>query len=349
MKKLLPGVVARCLRGRLPRRRRLRPPGHQHPAVTAIVPIDREHADRDAAHARRPRSSRSCRRRPSRVPINGTSTTESGPTLASLLTYAGVQYNAACKNDELRYWVEATNAKGAGGRDHRRRARPRLRQPAGDPLDRRERPLPDLAGPAPDRPERHAARVTCRTSASSPSAAHRSSSPTPPRPPAARPALVPAPAAGSVVINGDVADPTTLHVRPAAGDAAGQPDDQLPLRHERRARTPRPGRRSTRWSRRRSRSSSPATRTTSSASTSRSPRARTATLDACRGPRSTRRSTTRSRCLARSRTASRRRAIGPRSTVPGDVKGGRYISGSAVMTVLRAPTEVRIPSCAKSK
>ena len=41
-------------------------------------------------------------------------------------------------------------------------------------------------------------------------------------------------------------------------------------------------------------------------------------------------------------------SVGPRLTVPGDVKGGRYVSGSAIVTVLRAPTEVRIPSCAKS-
>ncbi len=37
--------------------------------------------------------------------------------------------------------------------------------------------------------------------------------------------------------------------------------------------------------------------------------------------------------------------IGPRNTVPGDVRGGRYVSGGAVITVFRAPTEVPIPSC----
>ena len=46
------------------------------------------------------------------VPINGTPTVEQGPTLASLLTFAGVQYNAACRNDELRWWIEATSANG---------------------------------------------------------------------------------------------------------------------------------------------------------------------------------------------------------------------------------------------
>jgi hypothetical protein len=29
--------------------------------------------------------------------------------------------------------------------------------------------------------------------------------------------------------------------------------------------------------------------------------------------------------------------VGPRLTVPGDVKGGRYVSGSAIVTVFRAP------------
>ena len=55
------------------------------------------------------------------VPIDGTSTSESGPTLALLLTYAGVQHNAACKNDELRYRGRGDKREGRGGRHHRRR------------------------------------------------------------------------------------------------------------------------------------------------------------------------------------------------------------------------------------
>ena len=47
------------------------------------------------------------------VPLGGVATTETGPLLSSLLTLAGVQYNATCKNDELRYWVEVTNADGS--------------------------------------------------------------------------------------------------------------------------------------------------------------------------------------------------------------------------------------------
>ena len=45
------------------------------------------------------------------VPVGGVSTTESGPSLLSLLAFAGVQFNSACKNDELRWWVEVTNPK----------------------------------------------------------------------------------------------------------------------------------------------------------------------------------------------------------------------------------------------
>src|ERR1700733_13972374 len=47
------------------------------------------------------------------VSIDGVSTTESGPSLSALLTQAGLQYISACKNDELRYWIEATGADGA--------------------------------------------------------------------------------------------------------------------------------------------------------------------------------------------------------------------------------------------
>jgi hypothetical protein len=41
-----------------------------------------------------------------------TASTDSGPALLALLTFAGVQFNSACKNDELRWWVEVTNSKG---------------------------------------------------------------------------------------------------------------------------------------------------------------------------------------------------------------------------------------------
>src|SRR5262249_20870649 len=40
------------------------------------------------------------------------STVEKGPSLAALLSYAGVTYSTACKNDELRWWIEATSRNG---------------------------------------------------------------------------------------------------------------------------------------------------------------------------------------------------------------------------------------------
>jgi hypothetical protein len=47
------------------------------------------------------------------VSIDGASMTESGPLLSALLSQAGLQYISACKNDELRYWIEATGTNGS--------------------------------------------------------------------------------------------------------------------------------------------------------------------------------------------------------------------------------------------
>jgi hypothetical protein len=44
------------------------------------------------------------------VTIDGNQVTERGPTLSTLLSRAGITFNASCKNDELRYWIEATGA-----------------------------------------------------------------------------------------------------------------------------------------------------------------------------------------------------------------------------------------------
>jgi Pentapeptide repeats (8 copies) len=41
-------------------------------------------------------------------------TTESGPTLSSLLTQAGFQLISTCKNDQLHYWIEASSLVGSG-------------------------------------------------------------------------------------------------------------------------------------------------------------------------------------------------------------------------------------------
>jgi hypothetical protein len=41
-------------------------------------------------------------------------TTESGPTLSSLLTQAGFKLISTCKNDQLHYWIEASSLAGSG-------------------------------------------------------------------------------------------------------------------------------------------------------------------------------------------------------------------------------------------
>src|SRR5262245_8991550 len=41
-------------------------------------------------------------------------TTESGPTLSSLLAQAGFKLISACKNDQLHYWIEASSLDGSG-------------------------------------------------------------------------------------------------------------------------------------------------------------------------------------------------------------------------------------------
>ena len=47
------------------------------------------------------------------VTIDGGATTESGPTVLSLLSAAGFTPIAACKNDSLRYWIEAASLTGS--------------------------------------------------------------------------------------------------------------------------------------------------------------------------------------------------------------------------------------------
>src|SRR5262249_20673808 len=47
------------------------------------------------------------------VTIGGHATAEEGPLVSALLTQAGFQTIPGCKNDELRYWVEASSLTGA--------------------------------------------------------------------------------------------------------------------------------------------------------------------------------------------------------------------------------------------
>jgi len=148
------------------------------------------------------------------VSIDGVSTSESGPSLSALLSQAGVEYISACKNDELRYWIEVSGADGSRAEitageidpsfgnkpailsiseDGSALTRPRLIVP-GDATDVRDiqvvtnitigRAAPQLAGSKSD------------TSACTPAPFTAPVAPTPP--------------SGSVLVNGDVAQPMEL-------------------------------------------------------------------------------------------------------------------------------------------
>ena len=80
-------------------------------AGTSIVPTIKVNTPTGTLLTLKTSELASCRSK-RHVTLNGVSTVEQGPTLASLLTLAGVQYNAACKNDELRWWIEATASNG---------------------------------------------------------------------------------------------------------------------------------------------------------------------------------------------------------------------------------------------
>jgi hypothetical protein len=147
------------------------------------------------------------------VAINGVSTTESGPSLSALLTKAGLQYISTCKNDELRYWIEATSARGAStevtageidpsfgdkpailsiDQNGSSLSAPRLIVP-GDATDARD--IPDV--------------VNITVGRAAPQLAETTAACNPPgfTAPVSAPS---SPPAGSVLINGDVPNPTTV-------------------------------------------------------------------------------------------------------------------------------------------
>ena len=144
------------------------------------------------------------------ISLNGVSTVEQGPTLASLLTLAGVQYNAACKNDELRWWIEATASNGqaatltAGEIDPFFGNRPAILSISanGQFLTSKGPTLIVPNDPAGQRNLKGVSVITVgRATAQLPSV-------TPACSPTVAPVTPPPP--GSVVINGDVSSPQTL-------------------------------------------------------------------------------------------------------------------------------------------
>jgi hypothetical protein len=270
------------------------------------------------------------------VTIGGSSTTESGPLLSAVLTAAGLQFISTCKNDELRYWVEAeaedTAATTTSGEldtgfgnnpailsvseNGSSLSSPRLVFPA-DVTDARD--LSDVDTVTVGRAAPQLADTATPDCTASPF--------TPP---------VTAPTPGSVVINGDVSMPVTLtwaqlqalpqvtqtdtfkagansttvtETGPTMFDvlSAAEPEFRFckpndDLRFYVQATSSEDGYAAT---------------------------AAWAELQPLRNGKQM--------LLSLSENGSSLQSVGPRTTAPGDPKGGRYVSGTAVLTVVRAP------------
>jgi hypothetical protein len=281
--------------------------------------------------------------------IGGASTTESGPLLSSVLTFAGVQYNALCKNDELRYWAEVTSTDGSaavaispGELDTGFGNRPAILSisengkfltASGPRLV-----VPDDSG---GRDIEHVGTITIG----------RAPSELPNANPACGATSVNAnPATGTVVVNGDVSNPTTLTMSQlAALPQVTQTDTFL-------------------------QGTAPNVNTESGPSLYSVLQLAQPKFLACDKTDSQRfyvevtssedgvpaviswaeidpgmDNTQDLMALTNNGVPVLNTDTGPRLTVPGDVKGGRYIFGAAMITVFRAPTETHIPSCATTK
>ena len=279
-----------------------------------------------------------------KVSVGGTTYTESGPLLSALLTYAGVQYDSACKNDELRYWVEVTGADGqavtltAGELDPGFGNRPAILS-----IDQNGSFLtkagPRLIVPNDATGARDLSHVSVITFGRAPAQLADVT------PACASTSLVSTPPAGSVVVNGDVKTPITLTwtqlqamaqttqnvsflsgANPTVDSESGptlysileaaqprflacDPTDRLRFYVE-----------------------------ITSSEDGYASLLSWSEIDPSLDDDNA--------LMSLAENGALQAGVGPRLTVPGDVKGGRYVSGGAVITVFRAPTEVRIPACA---
>jgi ABC-type molybdate transport system substrate-binding protein len=279
------------------------------------------------------------------VTIDGVSTTERGPSLSTLLTRAGVTFNSSCKNDELRYWIEATGARGAGAEITAGENDPGFgNNPAVLSLFENGAALP---GPrlvvTNDRTS-----VRDITGVNSivigRAAPQLANTATPACTAAPFTAPVTAPAPGSVLINGDVAHPVTLtfaqlqtlpqvtqtdtflqgmtsitdtEIGPTLFDvlAAAEPKFQFCGDND-----------NARFYIEVTSSEDGYTSIYSWAE-----------IDPFLNGKQL--------LLSLSENGGSQASVGPRLTAPGDVKGGRYVSGSAVITVFRAPDAGPIAGC----
>ncbi|HWE81626.1 MAG TPA: hypothetical protein VG265_08235 [Gaiellaceae bacterium] len=283
------------------------------------------------------------------LPIGGTSTTESGPLLSSVLTLAGVQYNALCKNDELRYWAEVTSTDGSaavaitpGELDPGFGNRPAILSisengkfltSSGPRLI-----VPNDSG---GRDIQHVGTITIgRAPSELPNA----------NPACGATSLNANPPAGSVVVNGDVSSPMTLTMAQlAALPQVTQTDTFL-------------------------QGTAPSVNTETGPTLYSILQLAKPKFLACDKTDSQRfyveitssedgvpavlawseidpsqDNTQDLMALTNNNIPVLSSDTDPRLTTPGDVKGGRYIFGAAMITVFRAPTETRIPSCAAAK
>jgi hypothetical protein len=278
------------------------------------------------------------------VTVNGIP--ETGPSLQALLTFAGVSYNAACRNDELRWWVEVTSSTGAAAVLTAGEIDPLFgNRPAILSIDEGGNFLttsgPKLIVPN-DSGQRSIAKVAVVTVGRAPA---QLASTTPACSPTV--ALSAAPPAGSIEVNGDVASPTTfsyaqLQAMPQASQTVSFLNGATPS------------------------TNAEAGPTLASVIAAARPKylacdktdklrfyaAITSSIDGYTAlvsfPEFDPSVDAVPQLVSLVENGGSLSAVGPRNTVPGDVRGGRYVSGGAVITVFRAPTEVPIPSCRAS-
>ncbi len=279
--------------------------------------------------------------------VGGKTVTVAGPTLASLLAYAGATYNSACKNDELRYWVEVTSANGsaavitAGELDPGFGNRPAVLAIAenGGMLTTQG---PTLVVPN-DSGARNLTHVTKVTVGRAPVELADVT------PACGSTSLVSAPPPGSITINGDVKNPQTLSFSQLQGLSQASQTDTFFAGTSQTV-------------------DSESGPTLYSVLQAAEPKFLAcdptddlrfyvevtssedgyaaifswAELNPALNPAG---GALNQALLSLTENGVSQSSVGPRLTSSGDVKGGRYVSGSAVITVFRAPTETLIPSC----
>jgi hypothetical protein len=279
------------------------------------------------------------------VPVKGVPTVEKGPSLQALLTFAGVSYNAACRNDELRWWIEVSSSTGAAVVLTAGEIDPLFgNRPAILSINEGGQFLTD-SGPKlivpNDSGQRNIPKVSVITVGRAPA---QLASTTPACSPTV--ALSSAPPAGSIQVNGAVSAPATfsysqLQAMPQASQTVSFLNGATPV------------------------SNTESGPTLASVVAAAKPKylacdptdrlrfyaAVTSSIDGYTAlvsfPEFDPSLNNVQQLLSLVENGSSLATVGPRNTVPGDVRGGRYVSGGAVVTVFRAPTEVPIPSCRK--